>query len=305
MTDADDLQASWEFLHTFTSGGSTSKTFTVPASWANNLLVVSRQSLVRFSNGISSKTYIIKDDDAECPGNSCNGEYSSPSNTATVYIKTDHNGRKTAIAHELGHALIAHWFDLNPFPDEGFGVTYQYNGGGTSCEWAGAGGHAMQSMEYAAAGLIEGFAQFYATYAFNNHAQTNAFFYYYKDGTGVTDVNMDIGPTGGSTAFMNSVCTGAKTGKGNELDWARTFWNYRTNSGTKPTNNAIVEHIYTAFDNPSIWHTGVNEPMSGDFDNTVNLLIDSIEFYDAANGTSFETRWQWEAGIHGIDHPDP
>lgn len=308
VTDDTSLQASWEFNHTFISGGLTSKTFTVPANWANNLLVVTRQSLERFSNGISSQTYLVRHEDSDdCPGNSCNGTYSPPTDTATVYVTPDHNGRKFAIAHELGHALVGHWFDLNPLPDEGIALMYAYNAGGTSCEWSapGAHDHAMHSMEYAAAGLIEGFAQFYATYAFNNHAQTDAFFYYFKDGTGVTDVNMDVGPTGGLTAFMNNTCSGPKTGKGNELDWARTFWNYRTNSGTKPSNNAILDHIYTGFDNPNIWHTGVDEPAGGDYDNTVNLLLSAIDSYDAANGTAFESRWQGEASINGIDHPDP
>jgi len=278
IQDNTGVLAGWSFQHTFVSGGTTSKTFYAAASWATNLTVVTRQSLERLSNGLSSK--------------------------ATLYITPAHNPRKYAIAHELGHAVVAHWFATNPWPQNASEV-YDFNGGGVGCTWGGAGAHALHSMEYAAAGVIEGFPQFYATYAFNNETQTEASFYYYKDGTGVTDVNMETGPVGGSTAFMTTDCSGVKTGKGNELDWARQFWDYRTNAGTKPSNNAILSQMFTAYNNPNVWFTAENEPNNGDFDNSVNRLTSSIGSYDAANQTAFATRWGSTDDTNGINYPDP
>jgi len=301
ITDSSGTRASWYWNHTFTG---TSKTFDIPSAWPTNLVVATRQSMFRFSNGISGKTFLVKDQ--ACPtdsSNSCNdGTYSS--NTATIYMHPDHNSRKYAIAHELAHGLIAHYFSGNPWPAEA-GDTYDLNSGGASCEWSGAGAHAMHSMEYAAAGVLEGFPQFYATYVFNSEASTDAHFYYYKDGTGVTDVDMEAGPTGGATAFMDTTCSGTFTGKGCELDWARQFWDYRTNSGTKPSNLAIMYHLRTGLNTPSVWHTSVNNPSGGDYDNTVNRVNYGLANYDAAFGTGFEARWANTDDTNGINHPDP
>lgn len=300
ITDSSGNLAQWVFGHSFVG---TSKTFDLSANWASNLVVATRQALYRFSNGVSSKTFLVKDQ--ACPtdsSNSCNsGTYSS--NTSTAYIHPDHNPRKFAIGHELGHSLVAHYFGGNPWPNEA--GAYDYNGGGTSCQWSGAGSHAMHSMEYAAGALLEGFPQFYATYVFNSEATTDAYFYYYKDGTGVTDVDMETGPTGGVTAYMDNTCTGTLTGKGVELDWSRQFWDYRTNSGTKPSNSAILSQLNSAFGTPASWHTVVNYPSLGDFDNTVNRMAAGLQAYDAVFSTGFETRWNNTDNTNGINYPDP
>jgi hypothetical protein len=116
---------------------------------------------------------------------------------------------------------------------------------------------------------------------------------------------METGPVGGSTAFMATDCSGVKTGKGNELDWARQFWDYRTNAGTKPSNNAILSQMFTAYGNPNVWFTKVDLPNNGDFDNSVNRLISAIGSYDAANQTAFLTRWSGTDNTNGVNYPDP
>lgn len=301
ITNSSSQLAVWGFGHTFTT---TQKMFDLPAAWATNLIVATRQSLFRFSNGISGKLFRVKHQ--ACPtdaNNSCNdGSYSS--STATIYIHPDHNSRKYAIAHEIGHGLLAHYFNRNPWPWEA-SSTYAFNGGGSECEWSGAGSHMMHSMEYAAGGFLEGFAQYYATYAFNSEASTQAHFYYYKDGAGVTNVNMEAGPTGGATAYMSTECSGVLAGKGCELDWARQFWDYRTNSGTKPSNGALLSQLHAAFNYTPSWHTGVSNPASGDYDNTVNRIILALSNYDTIHGTGFATRWGSTDDLNGINYPDP
>lgn len=304
ITDSSSAMAAWGYAHTFVG---TSKTFDIPAAWPTNLLVASRQSLVRFSNGISGKTFLVKDQG--CPGsvNSCNdSDYEGDGTaTATIYIHPNHNGRKYAIAHEIGHAETAHYFGDYPHPLLTDGSAYAYNGGGTSCQWSGAGEHMIHSMEYAAGGLVEGFAQYYATFVFNSEATTDAYFYYYKDGTGVSSVDMESGPVGGVTAYMDNTCTGLLDGMGCEMDWARQLWDYRTDTGSKPSNGAILDQFFSAYGDPAMWRTGVNHPTTGDRDNTVNRLTSAISAYDNVHGTAFSPRWANTDDTNGVNHPDP
>ncbi len=276
----------WTYYWTF--GGTTGqKTFTFNQTRRTNLINVTRWALERFSDGLINKTFIVWDKGgcAE-PENSCNGTYSGT--TSTVFINpTTGNSEKFLIAHEIGHSVVAHWFGYHP----GFGTMYNVNDGGSACEWTGY--HALHSKEYSSAALAEGFAQYYATYLFNS-ASTSAWFRYYKQeyksGT-VTTVNMENGPTGGSTAYLDNVCTGTKAGRGVELDWARQLWDYRTNSGSKPSNYAILRQIKNGLTSGSWSNT-----------NTWARVSAGVQEYDSDYGTSFHSRWTDFGEYNGIDH---
>jgi len=283
-------QAYWNYFWTF-GGTSGSKTFTMSQSNRTNLIAVARWAFERYSDGLINKITEIHDSYGTCPSdNSCNGSYSG--STATVYINPIHNARKFLIGHEIGHAFIAHWFSGNPYPDQlvGQGSLYSRNEGGASCEWTGAGAHAMHSKEYSSGALLEGFPHYYATYVFNSAVGYGGF-WYYKDGTGVTEVDMEVGPTGGATAYMESTCSGTDAERGVELDWARHFWDFRTNAGTAPSNYALARQIKNGLTDAD-WH----------MENGWQKMLDGMDEYDGDNGTDFLTRWDDLGPFNGVDH---
>lgn len=96
--------------------------------------------------------------------------------------------------------------------------------------------------------MSEGFAHFFATDAFNSHGQYGARFGYYKylDLSDPYVVDVENGPLGGATAFMEAACVPPYGGHGTELDWLRTFWDYHTNAGTKPGHSLILDEMWRA-----------------------------------------------------------
>lgn len=286
-------QSYWNYFWTF--GGTTgTKTFTLSQSNRTNLIAVSTWAFYRFSDGLINKITEIHDLAAGiCPGNSCNDSYSPGSQLATVYINPIHNKRKFLIGHELGHAFLAHWFSANPWPDQnpGQGTLYSRNEGGAACEWAGAGAHAMQSKEYSSGALLEGFPHFYAAYVFNSVADYGGF-WYYKDGTGITEVDMEAGPTGGTAKFLENTCSGSDVARGVELDWARQFWDFRTNAGTAPSNFALARQIKNGLTSGA-WH----------MENGWQKMQAGMVEYDDLYGTDFATRWNsFGSSFNGVDH---
>lgn len=283
-------QVYWNYFWTF--GGTTgSKTFTLAQSNRTNLIAVARWAFERYSDGLINKITEIHDFASDtCPDNSCNDTYGG--STATVYINPIHNKRKFLIGHEIGHAFIAHWFGYNPYPATlpGQGTLYSRNEGGASCEWAGAGAHAIHSKGYSSGALLEAFPHHYATYVFNSVADYGGF-WYYKDGTGVTEVDMESGPTGGVSEYLETTCTGSDVARGVELDWARQFWDFRTNPGTLPSNYALARQIKNGL-------TGADWDMEDGW----QKMQDGIEEYDTANGTAFESRWNVLGPFNGVDH---
>lgn len=245
----------WNYFWTF-GGTSGTKTFTLAQTNRTNLIAVSRWVFERYSDGLVNKVTEIKD--IACPteaDNSCNGGYTANLSLARVYINPIHNKRKFLIGHEIGHAFLAHWFEYNPQPQQnvGQGSLYSRNEGGADCEWIGAGDHAMHSKEYSSAAFVDGFPHYDATYAFNSEADWAGAFWYYKDGTGVTEVDMEVGPEGGETRYLEEICIGSDVGRGVELDWARQLWDFRTNSGTKPSNYAPTRQMKNGLTSGG-WH---------------------------------------------------
>lgn len=264
----------------------------------SNIFVAGTQSLIRFSDGLADEVLYAMD--AACPStpnNSCNSLFTTIENEEipVAYVHPDHNSHKFAISHEMGHAVVHRFFgDVHPVKNG----MYDLNTGGPACIF-NAGAHALHSEEYSSSALTEGFAQFYATAVWNDTAEQDGFFHYYKDdykGGAVQDVDMAEGPLGGVDAYLRNVCAGddaEKLGHGVELDWARQLWDYRTQPGTVPTNREILEQYGLAVNAPGLggWF----------FTNSWQRMLDGIAEFDADNGTNFLPRWDATDELNGID----
>jgi hypothetical protein len=245
MTAAGTSAPYWTIL---TSPGLTSGTRYLygPASSLSNLIAIGTFSMYWFdvhaSERITSaQVTTIRDSDCpSIPGNSC-------MSSSTAYIQPSGNGRKFLIGHEIGHRYYR-MFRGSSWP---FDCTV--NSGGAACTYSTGvttNEHSLHSKELASCALSEGFAHFFSTVAFNSHEQTGAHFEYYKEGY-PSEVNVENGPNGGVTAFMENECSGSDDGHGVELDWLRMFWDYRTNAGDPPTHVEILEQMDAAHDDPA------------------------------------------------------
>lgn len=145
--------------------------------------------------------------------------------------------QKFLVAHEVGHALEeSYQFDT-------FGTTtYLYGdddppAGGAACDSAGE-QHALTSLERTSAAIMEGFAHFLASDAYNDHNDSTGRFTYYKDALGFPrDIALEGEPAFNmaepwkSNRFAQRVCAPAAGNKGTELDWLRFFWDLHTVGG--------------------------------------------------------------------------
>ncbi|MFN0244847.1 MAG: hypothetical protein ACKVWV_18335 [Planctomycetota bacterium] len=227
----------------------------------------------------------------------CSGGGSCQYLTTYVQIEPGRTDRKFLVGHEVGHWMHRTWTD----DDMGFWDTsWDADSGDVDCAFAGVGLHAMRSKEYAAGGFIEGFAHYLSALAWNTHTQTDGIFKYYKE---VTDAAYDdleadnwrvdldgIGgdPYGGVTNWMASACF-VSDGHSVEMDWLRFYWDYRTNSNTKPSHYEIFRHIqYTRDVNP--WLSNFS---------TYDRLIETID--DMALGqAALVTRFTTLAVTNGV-----
>ncbi len=173
-------------------------------------------------------------------------------NKQFVQIEPGRTNRKFLIGHEVGHWIHRHWMaDTLLGLDE---FTYSANSTDPDCAFVGAGSHAMRSKEYSVGGFIEGFAHFLSALAWNRHDQTGGIFRYYKnigdaayadleDDNWVVDLEgIGANPSGGVSKWMQNKCA-VDDGHAVEMDWLRFYWDYRTNSGTKPTHYQILRHL--------------------------------------------------------------
>lgn len=181
---------------------------------------------------------------------------------------------KFVVGHEIGHWLVL----SGPWPAGGWSTSYGYVPSETMCSPPtegmddDLGGHSLRSAEHASGAMVEGFAHFAATVAFNNLAQTTADFRYYKalDETpasqdlidGMYRVMLPDGPVGGVNRWTQQQCpadfsnTGGDQEISTELDWMRFFWDFVTAShlAGEPSFWDVVE-LYV--------HTNEEYPWSG------------------------------------------
>jgi hypothetical protein len=268
-----------------------------PASAVSNLIAIASYTYYAFDTfggSPNNKELKVRLKNESCPGvpnNSCASvapvapipEQGVAARRGVVNIHPDSNSKKFLIAHEMGHMI----FGL--FRADGFwgsGYDCGFDGGGPSCEFTSGHAHSLHSKEFQGCAMFEGFAHFVATDAFNNHGTQDAWFHYYKAGF-PEEVNVEEGPVGGATRFMELMCGGPESygGYGVGLDWQRTFWDYHTDSGTKPSHAQIMQQI-------------VGAQQAQDYD---KYSAFSYIATTAAN-MGFGQRWQDKSSWNGIDH---
>lgn len=307
---------SWDF---FVSGSNwTNRSFNAQHSYLTNLFAIGIWSLNRLAPDRSGHTFTIRDGncDQTSEQTSC---YDPVENV--LHIARVHNDKKFVIAHEMGHAVSRVHTGTQGYRNysysNGFGDWDDVGNrslGVWTCEWT-KGSHHMHSAEYSNAAFEEGFAQFYATATYNSLDETDGFMRYYKgnqshcwfiicqDKVSPTIVNMEQGSTGGATAYMRNVCNCAgdpelagectgnhsvKNGLAIELDWARTFWDFATNSGEKPSWAQIIALLGVA-------RNGM------DRDEAYSRMLQTVEGRDALWGTSFTSRFRSSAELNGVN----
>lgn len=272
--------AKWTF-HVDPGPVSASHAIFTPASRVANLLGISSWALSLNSPGFSGKEITVKDQACpQYPDNSCHS-------LGVVSINPTHVQKKFLIAHELGHAVAYHYAG-------NISKSYVENTGGADCETPVDWTHALHSKEYQSAAIVEGYAHFYSAATWNINSQTNGWFHYYKSdykNGSVIAVSVENGPTGGDTNYMENHCTGSDAGHGTELDWMRALWDYRTNSGAKPSHAQILSQLEAAATGPFWTNTLASQ-----------AFLAAIDEFDNVHGTSFEQRWIQMASWNGLLH---
>lgn len=198
------------------------------------------------SPGLSGpRTMVMMTDNPTCSG----GGSCQPDDE--VQMEPGKSNRKFLVGHEVGHWIHRQWTD----DDMGyFDNSWSANSSDADCAFLGVGAHAMRSKERSSGGFVEGFAHYLSALAWNRHDQTDGMFKYYKEVADPVYADMagdnwrvDLegsggAPLGGVSNWMANMCF-VTDGHSVEMDWLRCLWDYRTNSGTKPTHWEIFDHV--------------------------------------------------------------
>jgi hypothetical protein len=204
--------------------------------------------------------------DEACPESDGNSSCASWEDDI-VYIKQAGVRRKFNIGHEMGHMLYM------KYRNDSYVFNCARNEGGSKCESKDTshGSHAIHTKELASCALAEGFAHFVAVDAFNHHDEEDGIFYYYKS---LYDPLIDVesGPTGGASRFLETQCSGVDTNFGVELDWLRAFWAYHTDGvGLRPTHEEIFKHVSDTHDDPDFSSVHIHQKMVNNAPNSILL----------------------------------
>jgi hypothetical protein len=101
--------------------------------------------------------------------------------------------------------------------------------------------HSMLTKEYSVGALYEGFAHYYAAETWNYTWQTDG-----KLHNGSWPYAGEVIDVESSIKYMKTNCSAPFWGYGNERDWMAFFWDFRTDSGTRPAPNDILNLIAEA-----------------------------------------------------------
>lgn len=153
--------------------------------------------------------------------------------------------------HELGHQLAYRKNGDN-------GPSKSYDAAWNNCFTDNEQKHEAVSKEYQSAAASEGFAHYYAAVSFNDTAQSDCGFAYYKSTDWNLDDNLDPqwvscegGPMTGVDGhdYLGDWCTGTLTNRATEWDWLRFLWDLDTDEGV--TTEQIFEIWAGAY--PHTW----------------------------------------------------
>lgn len=209
----------------------------------------------------------------------CGGCGAPCSSSDTVCLRPDtpstsDTTRKFVIAHEIGHTVL-YWSGGDPY----------YN-----CDYPGgtpAGAHALDGKEYVDCAIGEGYADYAATTTWNS-AYTNARGYlsYWGWACGVpagTPIDMEYAFVTCLVPTLSPLDDGYST----EIDFARTLWDFRTNSGWSgfiPTEQEIRD-MFSAAPFDASYQNSFDNLLRGAKDNFSGCgMYDRLEELGDANG---------------------
>lgn len=188
---------------------------------------------VRHENGCSTG--------ASCSNAGWDGNLGNDEILVNIDNETEDKFRqKFLVGHEIGHALE------EGYQYAAFGTTaylygdYDPPAGGSDCDSEGE-LHALTSLEFTSAAIMEGFAHFISSDAYNDHNDSTGRFTYYKSALGFPrDIALEGEPAFNmadpwkSNRFAQRVCDltdPTSQNRGTELDWLRFFWDLHTEGG--------------------------------------------------------------------------
>ncbi len=235
---------------------------TTQTSWTN-VTAVAVQMLKATDSGIASGTYSVFSN-TNCPGGNA---WDSCAVGSSAYIGTlypdgsSDSNSKIIITHEIGHTVQSVAMGI-PHTD--------YNGDWDAPPFCNCSHiddpqginnlHCLQSKEYVSAAELEGFAQFMAAKAWNNPAQTDCGWAYYKpfrEHLGELQWTISeppmakdctIEPFAVWRPWMEENCPTNMTDHGVEWDWQTFLWLVNT-QGTSGSSAATMTDIYNIYKN--------------------------------------------------------
>ncbi len=248
-----------------------------------------------------------------------------------INIGPDSYHEKFVIAHEIGHWLQCEWggdlgdppldykYGQNPSPPPDIPCRFGVNGA-LDLELkpikTNAGQHGIRSAEWSTMAMVEGFAHFIATVAFNevDIPDGEGWFRYYKD-INVDDFDAyedfvsassrvsllggtaNENPVGGENRWTENQCPNDWDGDdvSTELDWMRFFWRFLTKDGaTKPTLRQILEFLVYVTDDSLLYPIDKS-----------NVWPQLAEAMGASSGfDQFLTRFQEANTVMGVYNDD-
>jgi hypothetical protein len=185
------------------------------------------------------KAYSAQACHSSTPTLSCQDNY-------TIFLGTGDNARKSVIAHEIGHAMqLGLWGTT----DYNYNASLNPTPAACTCDNVSevdARAHCLQSIEFSSAAQVEGFGHFYASDLFNNKADADGYFSYYKEFTYDGQILapplwVSIYSSSWNWRWMDTYC--ASTNGGTELDWL-TFYYELNNKTANAFSYADLRSVY-------------------------------------------------------------
>lgn len=201
-------------------------------------------------------------------------------NDAELWIRRNDVQKKFTIAHELGHTIEAH--STGTFCGFAYDLT---DTAPSPCQSNVGHSHAITSREFISGAALEGFANFYAAAAFNKRVTAADCWLQMSNKW----IDCESNETH-ATAWMNTQCATPHSGRGNEIDWARQFWDVRTNLDNAPSMAAMLRWIRDANDSTA-WTN------SNHF-----TLLDNEANDTATHGTWLNSLWDGNKTTNGVVH---
>jgi hypothetical protein len=240
--------ALWTDWSPAASGTQTADSSTV-GDWVN-VIAAASLTIFRHNGGVTGETYTVYASGEDAGTSGCQSHPTAGSSLncgGAAYVAPGHHDNKYVISHEVGHNMAR-------LVNGGSGATAPYGATQTTeCSWSDVDSHAMVSLEYQGAAANEGMAHFIAATTFNDTAESDCWFAYYKSVDWDHDGDNDGAPlwtdceysehcdgSGESCGAAGAIAVADHFGnecnsiwvtnnRGVEYDWLRFWWDLRTN----------------------------------------------------------------------------